>query len=104
MVSHVPCYLPSPFNMLVTNVPFFIPMRHYSTVISRFVSTSPFSPRSSRSTQSIQLPWFEGDDIVHTRTHSQDPGDESDATRLSQREVMARTLLTTWGAKGGGGS
>jgi len=30
MVSHIPCYPPSPFNMLAANVSFLISMRHYS--------------------------------------------------------------------------
>ena len=34
----------------------------------------------------VQPPGSKGDDVVHTRTHSQDSGDESDATTTFTEE------------------
>jgi len=36
----------------------------------------------------VQPPGSKGDDVVHTRTHSQDSGDESDATTFTEEDDM----------------
>jgi len=54
------------------------------TVISTPSKTS--SPVAEMTSGAVQPPGSKGDDIVHTRTHSQDSGDESDATTTFTEE------------------
>jgi len=47
---------------------------------------SPGAPPEGVTSAAVQTPGSKGDDIVHTRTHSQDSGDESDATTTFTEE------------------
>ena len=47
---------------------------------------SPVAERENVTSGAVQPPGSKGDDIVHTRTHSQDSGDESDATTTFTEE------------------
>ena len=55
------------------------------TVIST-PKTSSVAEREKMTSGGVQAPGSKGDDIVHTRTHSQDSGDESDATTTFTEE------------------
>jgi len=57
------------------------------TIISTPSKTSPpVGERENVTSGGVQPPGSKGDDIVHTRTHSQDSGDESDATTTFTEE------------------
>lgn len=47
---------------------------------------SPVADPEGVTSGGVQLPGSRGDDVVHTRTHSQDSGDESDATTTFTEE------------------
>ena len=46
----------------------------------------PVAERENVTSGAVQPPGSKGDDIVHTRTHSQDSGDESDATTFTEED------------------
>jgi len=100
MVSHVPCHLPLPFNMQAANAPFLISMRLHSTVVLRFVSTSPTLQRVHipRSLSSRRGP--KGAILcTPVRTHKTLVMGLNDDF---QRKMMTRKLSATWRTKKSG--
>ena len=56
------------------------------TVISTPSKISSVTEREKMTSGGVQPPGSKGNDILHTRTHSQDSGDESDATTTFTEE------------------